>query len=529
MTIQCPHKPKDGIDPHNSALHNVQPFQKNDTTFPALKHLQLGPNLCPSCTRSTLRLFCAKEFYERKEIPAGGDESSPNFIYLHNAVPPHPAYRRMRQNRERIEQFDETATPNLTSLLVHLPTGDRHSLANDNGSLEAVLREIGQPDKIQMLQVWTGDVLAWGGLGANGTVDKIALKSRKTVEAEMTSWAEAELDKGKTAHDRLLAKFQAQAKLALPKPTKKTDTTAAGTSGTAGDGTSGPDSPVKQSIDTPGSLNDATTPMSRDISHDSTTTDGAEDDDDDQNNSSAEQATSTTTATAAVRRHRRSNQAPQQRTLAECEYRQMLRCIVQKLPNLVGLSLLRDGLTRFDVTETKADLSETVEALAEPLKELKHLRYLDLGLAIVGRAEVADFPLGLSVGCSRHGKAKGREYESDLQALKRRHYTLATTKAKKEGDEWRKIVLERLVNTSTNLVSLNQAESENSNQPGGSDTDAVNGGNDDTFTPKWPKGIRSGHIFAPDLTNRLRRNGVVIPWRVEGGAIVLEQPIGVRL
>jgi hypothetical protein len=215
--------------------------------------------------------------------------------------------------------------------------------------------------------------------------------------------------------------------------------------------------------------------------------------------------------------------------------KQFLDFIASNMPELVGLSIQHRGNTRLDLTESRGDLDEFAIHFVQPLAKLDKLRYLDFGLAGSGRSEVSNFPLGLSLSTTRNGRGKAKELDPALQAMKRRKYTIDMMKAKAEGDQWRKTVLERcfgLPSSGTSLGASDTATPSSSTNPSASVASGdIDGADEDKDVHKmsWPESLRSGYFVAPDLENRVRYRGIMIPWKIKDGKVVLEPPVKMRL
>lgn len=98
-------------------------------------------------------------------------------------------------------------------------------------------------------------------------------------------------------------------------------------------------------------------------------------------------------------------------------------------------------------------------------------------------------------------------------------------KAIEEGDKFRLGVLKRflipkLANTPTSLADAE------SNAGGSSNGD---GAEEEGSEVTWPKSLKSGYIYSTDLVNRLRGNGLAIPWKVVGRTVQFGQPKKIKL
>jgi hypothetical protein len=202
------------------------------------------------------------------------------------------------------------------------------------------------------------------------------------------------------------------------------------------------------------------------------------------------------------------------------------------MPNLVGLSVRRKGTLHPELTEGARPLDASVQLWVEPLVKLKELRYLDLGLAICGTREVIEFPIGLSTSPSRKGRMLARAVDTDLQALKRRKFEQDAKKAIQEGHQWRLEVLKRfLIPTS---LSRSESMTPGADAPVTLAAAAMSVNSDGRegegeWSETWPKGVKSGYVYAVDLGDRQMGNGLAIPWQLAGGSVQLGQPKKIKL
>ena len=436
------------------------------------------------------------------------------------------------------DEYDEAAAPNLVSLQI-LPSPSKFparwgsSGVWEFNTLHGCFKHIANLDQIKMLQTWIHcEDNCRGGMGSNGTMSTVATKDARLVEAELTEWAKSELERSRSAQDRLLERFRAQARAALPAKKRKRAVT------------------INDIEDEPeydyGCFPEADAKRLR-----TNDTSPSEDDevqvkielglepaldagDIEQDRS---MSTSAPTGGLADGPNRHTRHAENRRQASNLRYRQFLQLVVEKMPNLVGLSIQRRDGTRLDLTETRSDLDEFAKHYVEPLAKLGKLRYLDLGLAVSGLSEVSDFPLGLSLSTTRSARGKAKGLDPALQAMKRRKYTLDMMKAKIEGDQWRKIVLERCFGLPSSVpadedTTTSPTSIEPSTGPGSGSASAFGGGGEGGESkPKlvWPESLRSGCFIAPDLENRIRYRGLMIPWKIEEEKVVLGAPVKTRL
>jgi hypothetical protein len=411
----------------------------------------------------------------------------------------------------RFVDFDLAAAPNLTSLQLFIPAQIKHG--HDSDILKGILRLIPPSTSIRMFQVWLRENGGWRGMGASGTVNVYVCKDVKVVEEELTEWAKKEKEKSMTVQERLLAKFQADAAKVLPFKRKKevveireiTEEEESVDNKDDDEGTTPSEPDVKQEMsDVEAELNGGFSDS--EAGHDS-------------NDSKAPKMT--TAERHAIYSHRASARG----------YSPILSSIAAAMPDLIGLSVLRQGTYMAEITEGARLLDSEVELWVEPLLKLESLQYLDLGLAIPGIKEVSDFPIGLSITQSRKGRETAKATGNDIQALKRRKYELDIKKAVEEGDKWRLEVLKRFLIPKSNDVpqSLADAESNAGSSTAGNGNGNGNGNEDEGSAVTWPKGLKSGYIYSTDLVNRLRGNGLAIPWKVVGKTVQLGQPKRIKL
>lgn len=200
----------------------------------------------------------------------------------------------------------------------------------------------------------------------------------------------------------------------------------------------------------------------------------------------------------------------------------LLGKIVETFPNLVSLQLLRQGTARIDVVEGLLSVDEYAAAYATPLRTLNKLEHLDLGLAIVGRREVRDFPLGVSIPEITPGinHLVARELGTRRKILE-----ADVDRACREGDAWRRKVLERFVGEETE----EEAES-------GSNAPVNLAAAEDApvkLSKGWPLGVKSGFVYSADLRRRGMHRGVLTVWNrekpAEGEGVALAEKSNIVL
>lgn len=492
-----------------------------------------------------LRLFCAKTFHRtgQRLFPEPEDDDENDDVPTRRAFD-HDDIR--EHDRLFREEFDEPAAPNLISIQITLDIQRRNQHTThmtDYSAIRDLYKRIANPKQIKMFQIWLLEHDEWGGMGCNGSVTSVPTKDAKTVEAELTEWAKQELEKGRSAQDRLLERFKAQARAALPvKTTAKTNKRKHGPT-TLNSLESEPDHEGDTSNDPDAKRSKSKVTTSSDevetqvkIEQDSESVDESHAD------RSMSASTSSDTRGPGGDMTRAARHVERNRQSSILAYRDLLRFIAGEMPDLVGLSIQRRGGARLDLTETRGDLDEFTQNFVAPIAKLDKLRYLDLGLAVAGVSEVSSFPLGLSFSTTRSGRDKAKELDPALQALKRRKYTLDMTKAKAEGDQWRKTVLERCFGLPSSSPTDKNGSAESSSSTADSSTGAgagAGGGTSNTMNdvdgeetepkPTWPESLRSGYFVAPDLENRVRYQGAMIPWRIKEEKVVLGTPVKMRL
>lgn len=208
-----------------------------------------------------------------------------------------------------------------------------------------------------------------------------------------------------------------------------------------------------------------------------------------------------------------------------------LNLISGRFPNLVGLRLRRKDGMYFCILEGHISLDHFAEVFVDPIHKMDQLKWLDLGLAVVGKEEVRGFPLGLSCGreevMTRAEKGKKRKDEregvdgngKEMEVAMRKAYLEKVQKARKEGNGWREKVLKRFV--------LGEID------PSPESMDVTEEGTEKVNT--WPKGLISGSMLSVDLVERGKRRGVEFDWRVrvaDGVTKLLieeERPIAIGL
>ena len=403
--------------------------------------------------------------------------------------------------------YEVSAAPNLVTLELFIPQR-KTLMPHDSDILQKILRVVPSTTSIRMLQLWLRESQRWGGMGTSGTIQAYVCKDVKVVEEELTEWAKKEKEKSMTVQQRLLAKCQAEAAKVLPPKRKKgvveivEDDSVDNKDDDEGTTPSEPD--VKQEMSDVEAELHGSYGSDSEIGADSTTSKGAK---------------MTNSERHAIYAHRWTVR----------QYEPILCSIARAMPDLIGLSVLRQGTYMAEITQGARLLDSEAELWVEPISKLHKLQYLDLGLAISGVKEVSDFPLGLSIAQSRKGRESAKVAGNDIQALKRRKYEQDIKKAVEEGDKWRLQVLKRflLPKVIDTPVSLAEVES-NAGSSEASDGDGQGQGDEGSLVT-WPQSLKSGYIYSTDLVHRLRGNGVAIPWKIVGRNVQLGQPKQIKL
>jgi hypothetical protein len=399
----------------------------------------------------------------------------------------------------------------------------------DHYILKSLLNVIPLPNSIRMFQLWLRENFRWGGLGQSGTVTSYPCKEVKMVEEELTEWAKKEKEKNMTAQERLLARIQADAAKVIPAAAKR-QKLALATAEKEKEKDKDNDKD-KEDAEMDGEHEDEKedSPEGADIKQELSDVEAElkyefGSDDDDESRTPSMSAPPKAPGLNNAERH----SLYAQRWTAR-QYRPILEDIAQAMPDLVGLSVMRKGTLLPEITESTRPIHADSTIWVEPLSKMNSLQYLDLGLAISGKKEVVEFPLGLSIAQSRKGRETAKATGTDLQALKRRKYELDIKKAIEEGDKWRFQVLKNFLiqrlpvaataSSAGDPVSLADAES----SAGSEDVD-----NEGSLIT-WPKSLKSGYIYSVNLADRLKGNGLAIPWKVVGRTVQLGEPKKIKM
>lgn len=194
------------------------------------------------------------------------------------------------------------------------------------------------------------------------------------------------------------------------------------------------------------------------------------------------------------------------------QYPALLRDIAETFPNLVTLQVVRRGTARNDVVEGGLTLEEYAAAYVTPLRKLHKLENLDLGLAVVGRREVRDFPLGITLPeiTPEMNPLLAREVE-----IRRKLHEADIIRATKEGDAWRLKVLERFVLGKGGEKEGEGESDEEDNNPVHNPPANLASASEvlPVKLPRgWPTGVASGYVFSADLNRRAMYKGILTSW-----------------
>ena len=173
----------------------------------------------------------------------------------------------------------------------------------------------------------------------------------------------------------------------------------------------------------------------------------------------------------------------------------ILRQINNRLPNLVSLQVVRGGSVRTDILEGPDSLTRMMECCVQPIQNLTSLRHLDLGLAVLGQREARDFPIGLHVPAVDVVKAAAKYGPTRARILGLRHNLHVEDikrATRKEGDAWRIKVIQKF--------ALGKGDGQEAE------------GASPALPVTWPKGIKSGFVYSPDIVKRTKYRGFLTAW-----------------
>jgi hypothetical protein len=545
-TYQCPadHTQERSFPRTAVPLAKIKPLQHDmradQTVFPKLRRLQIGPKLCRNCTTVALRIFCCNKFAERKDQVYDKKSGKTGTSIVRNAgygqgdLPYQWTFR----------SYENPAASKLEALEIYIPSTNPETY-NDGGEFTMLARQVHNniANGLQCLSVVTrGLEKVWGGFGPNGGSTSVMQKKATEVDKELAQFAEkakqmmAPAKRKQAIEDRdrkkVEDKYKAQLK-ALLAGTRKVSTTAS---------TSGP---AKVAVET--ATAEPTPACLAEIEGDrvaSSSGTGAttkplevkqeppsdEDDPTSDTDTPSPRSNSLSTTRSADDTHvsRYARNASQQNSRAVSAIGTILNRVVTFFPGVIALRVLRNGSSRFDIVQSVKGVEEYAEIYTRPLRDMKNLSYLDLGLAIVGQAEVRDFPLGVSVLDSRKKSNAGMAAGQVDSNLRRKKWDLMAGDAIREGDSWRRAILERFVlGTRERVSSLDSG----TNVPNGNSSDLDDDDDADEPHPddeqhavRWPSSLQRGHVYAVDLVERAKRRGILVEWTriVEDGKEALK-------
>lgn len=543
---------------------------KDYVALPNLKSIQIGPNVCGQCSQACLRLIASRNYVQH--LPRDGyGKSSWVLTKLTQGWPAsewtqHKFDYAAAPNLEAIQQF----------LPVPVNRG-RHSDSRMLESYQPMLdREL--TEKLKSLSLVLPNLdRRWGGFGVSGFSSNVHQKTKEQVEQDLAERSRIHLitpglaasrrRAQETKHvDKVKEKWAALAKTALVKPAKPTATLGDEAARAAALAlvssikpvSTGPKDKGKgKAVDKSENLPDAKAPehgaeeathigkepntngivditedplspvpLKADISESSTprkrrySASSSSDAD-----SSAPSQSGLTAQPGPSRPRRRpqdedangpvlseyDRQAITNRVRLHGNFPRLLGDITEAFPNLVSLQVLRQS-ARIDIVEDLMTADEYATIYVDPIKPLTKLEHLDLGLAVVGRRELRDFPLNLTIPDIEPGM--NPLVARDL-AIRKKLLEADIARATREGDAWRKKVLDRFV--------LGRPK----DQPGDDSVDDIQGNtfshppnlaavtdvDDEVPHSGWPKTIRSGFVYMADLSPRVMHRGVLVDWQ----------------
>lgn len=512
----------------------------DQTVFPKLRRLQIGPKLCRNCATAALRIICCNKFAERKDQVRDKKSGKLSTSIVRNAgygqsdLPYQWTFR----------TYEDPAGSKLKALEIYIPATNPETY-NDGGEFTSLARQV-HNDIAQGLQglsvITRGLEKVWGGFGPNGGSTSVMQKKATEVDKELAEFADkakqmmAPAKRKQAIEDRdrkkVEDKYKAQLK-ALLAGTRKGSTTAS---------TSGPAKVALETATTeptPACLAEIEGDQAASSSGTSAPTrplevkQGPQSDDDDptsDTDSPNQRSNSLSSTRSADDTHvsRYARNASQQTSRALSGISTILNRVAVYFPGIIALRVLRNGSSRFDIVQSAKGVEEYAEVYTRPLRDMKNLSYLDLGLAIVGQAEVRDFPLGVSIFDSRKKSNAGMAAGQADANLRRKKWDLKAQDATKEGDSWRRAILERFVLGKRERVSLLDT---GTNAPSGDFSDPDDDEDADEPEPDdeqhavpWPSSLQRGHVYAVDLVERAKRRGILVEWtrHVEDGKETLK-------
>ena len=204
------------------------------------------------------------------------------------------------------------------------------------------------------------------------------------------------------------------------------------------------------------------------------------------------------------------------------ELQQLLAPIAANCPQLVSLEICRRDGHRWAIVEGVHNAA-VGSKISGTLAKLSKLKYLDLDLAVLGRKELQNFPLGVDLASSSNATRSGPE-ATVLLLEKQRLFEHMVWEAQRQGHAWRRTVLESIISPLDSKISVpevnNMARLFNPVDPPvtASTTQARPVGN------RLPPGVRTGHVYSIDLRNRGKRAGILTEWTADDAGRVTLKP-----
>lgn len=516
-------------------MEHMAPLQsgsKDDPpALPRLQRLQVGPKLCLRCIQAAVHIFCGiwtcltprEEAWHIKDSGSYTPEydttdasSLDLFAYDHR-------FRAQAPGGVKAIRFETPAAPNLVSLQLHYPSHQTPTEEHQHhfGIMPHTSKQIRLDLKVFTLYIASDDDTE-GGFGHNGTCSLFKVKSPLEVEKEIHEAAQTPLrlkEERQTAERARkealrLQKYKADIpKLLKAKSAPKlerayniefddkgamiirnmnnSETSSASRSAFA------PWHQVNSQHrkDGPASLSqqDSFSDFNSISDSDGGTVGDAKEVDQSDGGTGRKDADASETPL-----HTQYGQKKRKVMLRRLA--QAVQLAGQLFPNLTGLQVLRSGPTRCFLAEDP-DVEQAVSAaFAVMTRSFKSLRWFDLGLAVVGRREMTDFPLGFTPNTAPPGPLtkEATEYHDRREKAWRDRVDKATM----EGDAWRQTVLDRLV-----LGVSKQLKPEDSRTP----QEAARLARELKLST-LPATLEGGYMYTADLNDRRKRKAVVIPW-----------------
>jgi hypothetical protein len=394
-------------------------------------------------------------------------------------------------------KFPRAAAPDLKILELHMPT-PVPDYSSEAQIFTPLLRHIAE-DVAKQLDVFSlilrGVEKKWGGFGRAGGSSSVL--QRKVSEVEQDLDTEVELVKGRAGSQlsksekesrdkkRITDRYMARVRTMLGKPSRASGNPPLAEVLVEAD-TRDNNTPTVQMdvVETPVAKQESDADRSDTASIAESSVNGSH-------------TTPSDSSSVPNRARKYERNGANQLVRVQAQFRSILTQIAMTFPNLCGLRAIRNGTSRVDIVEGVLSLEAHAAVFVEPLRQMTRLRFLDLGLAVIGRKEVQDFPLGVSASCG----SKSAQVGNWAGEIKRRKWTADATVALQEGDAWRRKVLNRFVlgicETATDDSLPNTTHHSEEER-------AVSRG--------WPTTIEEGYIYSVDLLDRGKRRGLLTTW-----------------